>query len=775
MPTPIQRRLAPLAVLAISLLAGFAAAPAHAAFGRDPYSPVTIVPFAFRTGFGSAIADGSGGMLVCWSDPRGGSLDIYVQRLTSSGAVAPGWPAGGLLVCGAAGDQYSSSMVSDGAGGAVLAWTDERVAQRDIYATRVLGTGSVAPGWPTNGLLVSTTLFSPSMPDQTPYLAPDGAGGAFIAWTLNYSGSDVDVYDARVTSAGALAWTGTPFANFGIQYPTKLLADGAGGFFIAIEDNENTSSMHAKVARLNAAGGQVWGPAYVGAGISNQLGVDIALDGSGGVYGVCVDLAFGTYSNITANHFLANGSNDPGWGGYKTIAPQANVSQGALLALSDGSGGLLTVFSDTRYGSPDLFVQRTGPFGLPWSGWPAGGVALAVAAGSQYAGSATADGTGGAVIEFSDNRLGVDYLLYAVRVLGDGTLAPGWSYGGNPLELAGMSQGGASAVSDGAGGALFSWADNRGAPFNSNGYQGVYAQNMDRYGVLGDARPAITRIADVPNDQGGRLSLQWTASFLDANPSRTVAQYTIWRRVPGGAPEAAARRAAAVGGRLAPRTTIEGAQVVYWEYVATEPARMLPGYSAVVTTTSDSMAAGNPRTSLMVFAESAGGSQFWQSAPDSGLLGRQRAAGRAGTVRGHLRRWRRVAALAREHRGRPGELPALPWHVALVRDRAGEPGGGAGRHRVRRRRVGALLLQAHRHRRARQREPEHAVAAIGRARGRRRRAAARAGAGAAGAESRARRDDAPLRAASRGRGAACALRRRGPAGAHAGGWRARGG
>jgi hypothetical protein len=62
----------------------------------------------------------------------------------------------------------------------------------------------------------------------------------------------------------------------------------------------------------------------------------------------------------------------------------------------------------------------------------------------------------------------------------------------------------------------------------------------------------------------------------------------------------------------------EGAQATYWEYVNTEIARGLTGYSCTAPTSRDSLAGSNPRTWFAVLAEQAGGVPYWASATDSG-------------------------------------------------------------------------------------------------------------------------------------------------------------
>ena len=68
------------------------------------------------------------------------------------------WPANGRALCTAANTQLSVESVTDGAGGAIIVWQDERVGGviYDVYAQHLLATGSVDPGWPADGHEVCT-------------------------------------------------------------------------------------------------------------------------------------------------------------------------------------------------------------------------------------------------------------------------------------------------------------------------------------------------------------------------------------------------------------------------------------------------------------------------------------------------------------------------------------------------------------------------------------------------------------------------------------------
>jgi len=147
-----RARLFALSALSLSLVANVA----RAAWPHDPFVNLRVAAVASQQVPGAVMPDGAGGVFIVWRDSRGGNDDIYLQRLTAAGAVAGGWPVNGLLVCGAAGDQQSEVMVSDGAGGVIVAWRDQRFGfNGEIFAQRVSGGGAIAPGWPVDGRLLS--------------------------------------------------------------------------------------------------------------------------------------------------------------------------------------------------------------------------------------------------------------------------------------------------------------------------------------------------------------------------------------------------------------------------------------------------------------------------------------------------------------------------------------------------------------------------------------------------------------------------------------------
>lgn len=130
--------------------------------------------------------------------------------------------------------------------------------------------------------------------------------------------------------------------------------------------------------------------------------------------------------------------------------------------------------------------------------------------------------------------------------------------------------------------------------------------------------PHITKVRDVPNDQGGKLFITWTASSYDVSGG-SVTSYRVWRRIP----EMFALRKIADGSTTVRSRRADGAgptaaQITYWEAAAVLPAQRLPGYGYTAGTPQDSMASGNPYTAFYITAATNSPDVFYDSPVDSG-------------------------------------------------------------------------------------------------------------------------------------------------------------
>src|SRR5262245_22855817 len=178
-----MRTLLGALIVAGAVLLPRTAVAAWAAAGNPVFTDVApqgpIVASAFR----------DGGILV--GAVRG--LEVRVQLLTADGVPAPGWPADGVPVS-ASGLQARLSLSTDAAG-AYVGWIDVESRPYAAYLQRVTSSGALAPGWPTGGLLISTAGW-----DIIP-LAPDGTGGVFVI-VYDPDGAGAGIKLQHFTAAG---------------------------------------------------------------------------------------------------------------------------------------------------------------------------------------------------------------------------------------------------------------------------------------------------------------------------------------------------------------------------------------------------------------------------------------------------------------------------------------------------------------------------------------------------------------------------------------------
>ncbi len=614
------------AVLAAALAALAAPLPARADW---PHNPYTNLPVCTATGSQTSIrvtSDGRGGTYVVWVDDRAGSAtDIYAQHVLASGGVDPAWPATGLAVCTATGTQYYPDLARDGSGGLFVVWQDTRSGTTsDVYVQHALANGTLDPAWPAQGRPAATSTLG----QYSPRVVIDGAGGVFVAWHGGGVSTGNDVWAAHVLASGAPdpAWpaTGLPVSvQPGLQsFPDiALVAPG-----VAVITWRDTRGATWDVYAQRVLAGTGVDPAWPtdGRALCTATGQQdtpiVTGDGAGGAIVAWRDARNGAGTDLYAQHVLANGTVDTGWPVDGRAVCLATDNQQYAQIVGDDAGGAIVTWEDHRSaGTGDIYAQHVLASGIADPAWPIDGRAVCTAIFDQGYPVLAADGAGGAVIAWQDNRSG--YEIYAQHVLANGANDPTWPPDGRAVSTAANAQYYPQMAADGAGGVVLAWWDARPGVATD-----VYAQRVARFGQLGSPEPGLVAVADVPNDQGGQVKLSWTASWLDVESSSAVTAYDVLRSVPSSL--AAARRAAGarviadLSGVNAPGdllAIVTGGATTYWELLASVPAlHYVTGYSFVAPTTGDSLPGSNPLTSFMVVARDDARTRYWLSAAMSG-------------------------------------------------------------------------------------------------------------------------------------------------------------
>jgi hypothetical protein len=312
------------------------------------------------------VAAGDGSAVIAWDNFKPHSMalrDDYLclQKFAPDGTRL--WGNNGLTLITSSPFQTSASgnvdrslptytgthdIVSDGAGGVVVIWDEERGnGANQAYAQRVDSQGN--PAWSGNTLVGNGTYQSHS-------LLTDGSGGAFLT---------LQAYNQGVTFRVQVGHDG---GLLGVtQYYPYSAGDGSGGSINCriqlVQPNAGSGTIYDTlyVQRLDAAGSPVWPEKQV---ISSRLGYEIinlqcTADGSGGVL-MCWQLVKGETARgvIYVQKTDASGNLLFGTTGINVFG-SASTWQWCN-TVSDGDGGL---FVTAPTNSNKIFIQHIGSNG----------------------------------------------------------------------------------------------------------------------------------------------------------------------------------------------------------------------------------------------------------------------------------------------------------------------------------------------------------------------------------------------------------------------------
>ena len=402
--------------------------------------------------------DGTGGAVILWTDERRGAglIDLYGTRVRADGTIAPGWPTDGVELT-SSGDASWFSIVGDGAGGLLAFWLDAATAH--AFVQHVGADGTLAPGFGTGGIVLPIAVGGPS--GHVLQAVTDGAGGAYVMWN-RFNGAADAIYLTRVSGTGAIApgWTasgvqqayGDP-ANPLLGFAAVTIgADPGGGALTGALWDVNGGGLACTFTRTGPDGGA---PALYAGVTSVASGPSLVADGAGGM--------FASWTSTSAplrcmQHFLADGQ-------WAWPSPTAAPWSDDLLL--DGSGGIY-LFGHSP--SPDQLVlsRRDASASIP-PPWTAAGVVV------SSAGTFTTFGavcSGDLVYTAWSNGAAGANDVRACAVTPAGAIAPGWVVNGNVVCNATGTQILTSMIALPPTDALVAWADTR------SGGPDVYATRL---------------------------------------------------------------------------------------------------------------------------------------------------------------------------------------------------------------------------------------------------------------------------------------------------------
>lgn len=431
-----------------------------------------------------SVSDGSGGVIVVWEDYRSGAADIYVQRINLYGVAQ--WTANGVALCTATGQQESPVIVSDGSGGAIVAWQDLRSGNYDIYAQRISTTGVVQ--WAANGVAISSATLS----QQKPMITFAPSGGATIAWEdfrSGVAGTDYDIYAQRINSSGVVQWTTNGVAvcsAIGVQGVASIVGIGSGTeSILSWQDYRNGATPDIYAQKINASGAIVWATDGVAicTATNGQFNPAITSDNNSGIGGAVITWEDYRGGNSDIYVQRVNGSGVAQWTSNGVVISSATGNQTKPKIAVTGSSISTITWEDARSGATDVYAQRINSEGTVQ--WTVNGVAICTSTGAQtnprIVSGLASDFSNGATITWEDQR-GTTYDIYAQQVNSDGVVQ--WTNNGVPISSASGEQSGVSIVNDSFDlaaskhGVILVWNDERSSNFD------IYAQRVNIAGVL---------------------------------------------------------------------------------------------------------------------------------------------------------------------------------------------------------------------------------------------------------------------------------------------------
>lgn len=358
--------------------------------------------------------------------------------------------------------------------------------------------------WDNNPAAANTPFCTAFSEDDSLLMVSDGGNGVILAWqSIDYFAFSRDLFAQRIDVDGLPVWgtASTPKKIYSITDLNEaarliaLMEDGNGGAYAAWHSYIDTFS-NIFIQHLDANGNVLWGAAGIKVNHDNIKAGNISLckDGAGGVVVswderiVDNNIEQTTYAQIFAQRYSSAGAKQ--WNANGVQVCTAAGLRAASNIINDAAGGFICVFADARnsaqfagdvFDNLDMYAQRINANGNLL--WPSDAVVVSSAALNQLPAqgfsdtiSTVADGTGGAILLFEQYQgwAKIQNHFYAQRIN---------SLGSNvwpapvPVCMADSTRSLIKVTTDGAGGMIAVWSDNR------QGNAGIYTQKITANGT----------------------------------------------------------------------------------------------------------------------------------------------------------------------------------------------------------------------------------------------------------------------------------------------------
>ncbi|NLE75392.1 MAG: DNRLRE domain-containing protein [Chloroflexi bacterium] len=391
-----------------------------------------------RSGAVAVAPDGSA--LVAWTDERNSNTDIFVTRLAADGAPLWGGDRRVDSDTGVADAKYPRVALA-GDGAACIVWQDNRNGHWDIYMQRLAPDGSLL--WPQDQR-VNTDAGTGKQ--EIPDVAALSDTSCVVVWkdSRDLASFDAEIYTQRIGPAGQHLWpqdvrvNGDSTRARAQDYP-HLGVDVADRIYVVWQDNhEHVSGLIWDVfaQSLTAEGIRRWASDLVvsadPSGSQCLPTIGVAADGFAYVTWFDTDGAYNDAGRITVQRVESDGVR--GWSSDQQISPMSvNWPPFPVVAVDPlGHATVAWVLRPEAAEPGDIWAQRLAPNGAEL--WP---VDVTVPAGG---GDAEQDNPalagfpgGGALAVWTDNRV----VRGSTDIFGQRLEATGSRLWGNDVQING--------------------------------------------------------------------------------------------------------------------------------------------------------------------------------------------------------------------------------------------------------------------------------------------------------------------------------------------------
>ncbi|HEU65550.1 MAG TPA: hypothetical protein ENN57_02660, partial [Chloroflexi bacterium] len=297
------------------------------------------------------VEDGFGGAILLLYDRIN---SVYAQRVNNEGELL--WGENGVFLGNTQEVGRGKSLISDGAGGAVVIWQKQSAMDMEISAQRLNAEGVAQ--WGDNGIIVTSREGSQG---NNRDIINDGIGNFIIAWDTGGLTPDTDIYIQKLDGNGNFLWgdegilvcedqQGESFGLGNMQSHPRIVVDGTGGVIVTWHDRRRIMNREIFAQRISADGETLWAengvwvwdiPADYYMTANGILDGTITSDGAGGAVIAWTGYkeSYNKGSVIYAQRLSPDGQLL--WANDEVYGTSPFQSQGYANIVSDGQGGII--------------------------------------------------------------------------------------------------------------------------------------------------------------------------------------------------------------------------------------------------------------------------------------------------------------------------------------------------------------------------------------------------------------------------------------------------